>query len=337
MLSRIRSVPPDEMTLRTPQPLKAPLIRSAAGIIVLLTLLTFFARRWWIADLIANLRMQLVIVLMITLAVCVVRRQWKVAVLLLSVAAIHVTWLSSAFLARPSTATTGVHLRVMTVNVHTRNSRRKRIADELRNTGADVVAVLELNTALARHLADALATEYPWRITEPMSDSNFGIGLYSRYPLIQPRVFRIHDERIPSLSAAVAVGDRLIQVIATHPLPPMGRESFDLRNQHLQQLAVRISESHSDFDATVLLGDLNLTPWSPHFDDFEAVSGLHSTALGFGLAPTWYRFDSDVFGLVLDHCLVSDSVQCVDRRIGEDLGSDHRSVTVDLLLAAPGR
>lgn len=337
MFSRIPSTPSADESFNPPQRLKAPLIRSAAGVVTVLTILTFLARHWWFADLIANLRIQVMIVVAGVLTVCIVRRRWKVTLLLLPVAAIHIFWLSSAFLPFPPTTIAGPGFRVMTVNVHTRNSRRQRITEELRNSGADVVAVLELNASLATHLADALAVEYPWRITEPMSDSNFGIGLYSRYPLIRPRVFRINDERIPSLSAVVNVGDTLIQIIATHPLPPIGREYFDLRNQHLQKLAVRISESRSDFDATVLMGDLNLTPWSPHFDDFEAASGLRSTALGFGLAPTWYRFDSDAFGLVLDHCLVSDSLQCIDRRIGEDLGSDHRSVTVDLLIAAPGK
>ena len=40
----------------------------------------------------------------------------------------------------------------------------------------------------------------------------------------------------------------------------------------------------------VLLGDLNLTPWSPLFLELQSRSGLVRGISDFSLEPTWYRF-----------------------------------------------
>lgn len=81
----------------------------------------------------------------------------------------------------------------------------------------------------------------------------------------------------------------------------------------------------------IVLGDLNLTPWSPLFSDLEASTELTRAGRGYGLTPTWYaKVGTFAMGLVLDHCLISDELQCVSHRVGADTGSDHRAVIVGL-------
>ena len=81
----------------------------------------------------------------------------------------------------------------------------------------------------------------------------------------------------------------------------------------------------------IVLGDLNLTPWSPLFSDLEASTELTRARHGYGLAPTWYaKVGTFTMGLVLDHCLISDELECVSHRVGADIGSDHRAVIVGL-------
>jgi endonuclease/exonuclease/phosphatase (EEP) superfamily protein YafD len=112
----------------------------------------------------------------------------------------------------------------------------------------------------------------------------------------------------------------------------MTPQTFAHRNLHLQKLSekIRNEQQHPAPQPVIVVGDFNLTPWSPIFADFERSSGLHNAADGFGFTPTWYRFDGFPFGLVLDHVLVSGDMQCAAYDVGPDIRSDHRSVTVQL-------
>ncbi len=71
----------------------------------------------------------------------------------------------------------------------------------------------------------------------------------------------------------------------------------------------------------ILVGDLNLTPWSPHLATFEQASHLRRAVTGWNLTPTWYRFPAFPFGLVLDHALISEHLICNRHQVGSDMGS----------------
>jgi hypothetical protein len=73
--------------------------------------------------------------------------------------------------------------------------------------------------------------------------------------------------------------------------------------------------------AYILLGDLNVTPWSPHFRQL-----LQQTGLPAQVPP---------LRIPLDHCLVSPAFQVIERRVGPRLGSDHLPLIVTLATGRP--
>ena len=79
----------------------------------------------------------------------------------------------------------------------------------------------------------------------------------------------------------------------------------------------------------MVVGDLNCTPWSPHFRRLLRDAGLRDVARGRGLEPTWYP-TSLPLGIPIDHVLVSDEIGVANRELGSDLGSDHRPVRVEI-------
>jgi endonuclease/exonuclease/phosphatase (EEP) superfamily protein YafD len=82
----------------------------------------------------------------------------------------------------------------------------------------------------------------------------------------------------------------------------------------------------------VVLGDLNLTPWSATFHRFVREAGLSDNPRERGLVATWLsRFP--LFGLALDHVLAGHGVEIVQSRVGRDVGSDHFAVTAHLALS----
>ena len=79
----------------------------------------------------------------------------------------------------------------------------------------------------------------------------------------------------------------------------------------------------------MVVGDFNLTPWSPYFQKFIADSGLRDARTPRRFDHTWpVTFDNANIGLAIDHSFAHPSLPLVKRIIGPDLGSDHLPVTV---------
>ena len=112
----------------------------------------------------------------------------------------------------------------------------------------------------------------------------------------------------------------------------MGPSLFAKRNDHLNQMAARIERFRGSMPEVpvVLIGDLNLTPWSPLFADFLDRTKLSRGQVGANFTPTWYRGRTFAQGLVIDHVLLDERLTSISHRVGSRIGSDHRSVTVKL-------
>lgn len=302
-------------------------------LLTLTTVLGLLARYHWIADLCANLRTQHVIALTVLLLIVIFYQRWRWLALSVVLLLIHVPWYLSAIVGATETAQPA-ELTVMVINVLSSNQDFHSIEEQIAEKSPDVFAVLELRSPLGRALEKAFAPTYPHRITLPQDSGNFGIGLYSRHPLSNIERFALNVASIETIAATVTKDEKEHRIVATHPLPPIGAGGFEDRNEHLRQLAVRIDEFRTQHPEIpmIVLGDLNLTPWSPLFSDFESSSGLKRAGRGYGLTPTWYAsIEIFAMGLVLDHCLISDDLRCVSHDVGADIGSDHRAVIVGLM------
>ncbi len=308
------------------------LCQALSVVLIGVTVATGFARYHWWADLLANLRVQQVLVLVGVLMLFLISRQWKWCVVVGLMIAIHVPWFASAFPVRSKVQPNASDLRITLANVFTRNGRHDKIAADIVSRNPHVIVILELSSSLAQNLSDELGESHPHRILYPDDAGNFGIGLFSALAINESNLFDV-DESIGVKSIEAAIGG--YRIFATHPLPPMSPVGFAARNRHLRQLASRIGDHQRRFpkEPIVLVGDLNVTPWSPYFADFEEQSGLRRAIGGIDFVPTWYAFDWFPLGLVLDHAMISRGFRCVDHRVGAKIGSDHRSVTVDLVPA----
>ena len=302
--------------------------------VIVVTLTTLAARFFWVADLLANLRMQQVIAILVLGAILVLIKQFRYAGILGCCLIVHLAAMVPQIAAKPNRiAKNGEAVRVMTINALTSNLQHASVANEITEDSPDIVAVLELSSALESYLRDELSATYPYRVESSSDAGNFGIGLYSKRKLENVVRFRL-NENILSIQADCSG----MRIIATHPLPPMGKQGFRSRNEHIRQLADRVSQLRSETPSipVVVMGDFNLTPWSPHYRSFLNSSGLRRAKLGWGIAPTWYADGSSFpFGLVIDHIFISEELGCDNYRVGNDVGSDHRSVSVRLGTEAP--
>lgn len=304
-------------------------LRLFTILLVAATLVTLLAPYHWLPDLLANLRLQQVLALLVAQVMWVVHRQRCWAVMPLGCLAIHLLWFLPALNALDEPPLRAERLTITLANVLTQNRQHEKVIRDLLAHEPDVIIILELGAALTAKLNRCTQADYPHRILRPQDRGNFGIGLYSRHPIETSEVFTLNTS-VESIAATICAPDGRYQIVATHPVPPIGDTGYRLRNEHLRQLATMLHEEavHAPDLPRVLAGDLNLTPWSPHFAGFERLSGLQRAGKGLDFTPTWYRYPLFPFGLVLDHMLISPNLACVSHTIGPDIGSDHRSVTV---------
>lgn len=307
-----------------------PLI-GIAFVLSIATVMSSLADFHWVFDTAANLRMQGLVVIVFLLGASLMFRRWFVtmastALLLVNLSMMNLGSLEPMFTSQDS-------IRVVTTNVLAKNLNHDAIVDELRALDADVMVIIELTPSLARRLRQEFGATHPHRSFEDRSGDGFGIGMLSRLPIdsiekVQPRG--------NTLSLQALIGR--YRLIATHPLTPIGDRSFQHRNRQLTFLADYIRPSSARPQRTVLLGDFNLTPWNPIFTNLLEHAGLRRAAPRWDVKPTWYGTEGGIlrsplaflFGLKIDHVLVSDDLVCSSFEIGRDCGSDHRSVLVTL-------
>jgi endonuclease/exonuclease/phosphatase (EEP) superfamily protein YafD len=232
----------------------------------------------------------------------------------------------------PSARLSGSHgdaFRAILLNVNTHTGDPGRVIAFIEREQPDIVVLEEIDDEWVKSL-QTLFQSYAVRAIEPRSD-NFGIVLLSRKEAVSTEVVHYGQAKVPTIVATLRLDNRLLTLIATHPLPPAGPLYSALRDEQLDLIgrAVRAIEG-----PVLLLGDLNATPWSYHYRALLGESGLRNSSRGRGLYATWPTFAWPLL-IPLDHALHSEEIVILDKRVGPAVGSDHYPVIVDFAFRGP--
>lgn len=120
--------------------------------------------------------------------------------------------------------------------------------------------------------------------------------------------------------------DGSYRILGVHPAAPLTPEWAAERNAQLQDLTLYMKSSSLP---TLVMGDFNATPWSPHFTQMLEESALTDARIGFGFIPTWHAHQA-FFKLPIDHALVSDPWEVLDFYRTQSIASDHYPIVVKL-------
>lgn len=312
-----------------------PLVFPAAGVVIaavicLPTAMAALARWWWLADLAASFRVQLFwLSVMAGLALLAFRRFRPAAAVLL--AAAWNGWLiAPSYLPQQAPMSGNPATRLLCANVSLHNQDPERLLALIQEESPDIIVLAEATPRWVLAMAP-IRREYAWRLETPRDDA-FGMAVYSRLPLeLQEAAFSSPAGRgRPPVSITGAYGKHggEVHFVFLHPLPPVARRYAKARNQSLANAAGFLAQSS---DEKILVGDLNITPWSPAFQDTLRAAGLQDSRRGRGVQATWPA-GQPLLRIPIDHCLASPGITIRDRRIGPDIGSDHLPVIIDLEL-----
>jgi endonuclease/exonuclease/phosphatase (EEP) superfamily protein YafD len=298
------------------------------GALCLATVLALLAPLGWPFELFVHFRVQYAVAaLLLALWFVWRRRRWAVT-LSLALAAWHAWPGAERLLAAQATAScAGPAFTVVTANVEFSNEDHAAFLGWLDAHPADLLVVQEVTEAWAEALAPRAA--YPHYELLSREDP-YGIAVLSRWPLEHVEQVDLAGDGLPSFTGIVRVAGQPVRFLALHTHWPVMPELARARDVSLQAAAAL---ARSDAAPVVLLGDLNLTPDAPVFHRLLEESGLEDVMRGRGWNPTWLAGFWPL-ALRIDHVLASPALCVEQAEVGLDVGSDHRPVTVRLVLPA---
>jgi endonuclease/exonuclease/phosphatase (EEP) superfamily protein YafD len=275
-----------------------------------------------VAELFASARLPLIYLLILGSVIAGAIKAKRTTICLSTLTFLCVAPLAQFFTPRSTAAEPASNkLRVLEMNLWGgRNRSKEAIIDEIKLQNTDLICISEFTQSLLLTLKTALPV-YPYVIAEPKYG---GVALFSRLPMRDASIKYCADAERSRIVACVSKNEVSIREFCVHPRIPIRTQA--LRDKELQIIA---SEIQSSKEPVILIGDLNLTPFSYHFNRLLVDGNLIDSERGFGIQPTWSAF-MPLTLMPIDHCLTSANFSTTNRKLGHHIGSDHMPLVVDL-------
>jgi endonuclease/exonuclease/phosphatase (EEP) superfamily protein YafD len=213
-------------------------------------------------------------------------------------------------------------------NVLMENQQHDRLIAVIRKSRPDLILVVETDARWERAL-QPLRKIYP-HVVACAQANYYGMLLFSRFPLINPKIEYLVQEDIPSIHTSFELpsGDR-IWLHGLHPRPPEPIRDQDSTPRDAELVLVGRGIHRAGQRPTVVAGDLNDVAWSPTTELFLRLSGLLDPRVGRGFFNSFHA-DHWLIRYPLDHVFHSNDFQLVDLRRLEHIGSDHFPMLIRL-------
>lgn len=220
-----------------------------------------------------------------------------------------------------------IELRVAHANLLHSNPFPARAVHDALSCAADVIAFSEITVELHEHALDhPSAGDWPHRLHD-LQDGPRGIALWSKYPLADGGIERLHDCHAAMATIRTPSGSE-VRVLAVHPMAPVSRRKLRDWSPSLDRIGLALSVS--DLPG-VAIGDYNATHWHPPMRRLYR-TGLDNAQLRRGRIfastfPVGRRLRPFIG---LDHALVTADIAVHDVSLLNVTGSDHLGIVVDL-------
>lgn len=301
------------------------------GAAALATLMCLLAPWHWFAELFSHFRVYYVAALVPLAMLWAARRRWAHALAAAVLAVPHllqvVPYLSPYLVAPTMASEAAPAARIVAFNLYFRNLEPGRLLEYIERETPDVLVLSELTHDWAGQLA-AIHERYPHRVVRPRTGS-YGMGVYSRVPLADVEVSGLGAEHTANVMATLKLPGQDVDLYALHLRAPFSADRAARRNRQLDAIARRITDPAREARPVLVVGDLNLTPFSPHFDALLAATGLRDARRRHGLHFTWPAAWAPLW-IPIDHCLAGGGIGVQAVRRGPDLGSDHYPLEIDV-------
>lgn len=218
--------------------------------------------------------------------------------------------------------------KLLISNVLMENTQHDRLIEVIRACDPDIVLAVEIDRKWERAL-EPLCEAYP-HVVRQAQENYYGLILFSRLPLVDPKVTFLIQDDIPSVHTGVRLpnGD-LFFLHGLHPRPPEPIRDQDATPRDAELVVVGRTIGEDSDRPTVVAGDLNDVAWSPSSALFLRLSGLLDPRIGRGFYNS-FNAKNPLFRYPLDHVFHSNHFRLVDLRRLPKVGSDHFPMFIEL-------
>lgn len=220
-------------------------------------------------------------------------------------------------------------ITVLMTNVRMENEHHDRVLETILREDPDVVLAVETDARWDQALSP-LAERYPHCVRHPR-ENWYGMVLYSKLELIDPKIEFLVQEDIPSIHTRIKLRSGVeVMMHGLHPRPPepIRDQPSSPRDAELVIVGRAIAEEQ-EHAPTIVAGDLNDVAWSPTSELFVRISRLLDPRAGRGFFNT-YNANNPLFRYPLDHVFHSNHFKLVRIQRLNHVGSDHFPILIEL-------
>lgn len=274
-----------------------------------------------------NFRLQYATGSVLLLGLVLLLRRWRLALCVALLGGLH-GW--AVFqVTVPNSAHQGEKdFSVATFNASAWSRNRSRLQRFLQNQNSDVVFVTEMTPRL-ESTVEGYREQYPYILVES-SWNGFGFALMSRFEIKAYEVKRFNNAGVPFLKTTLQLPATELDLVGVHLYSPIKKHMVEIRNRQLEELAALLSQTSRP---TVLMGDLNVSPYSGHYRRLLNKTDLSDKAGNWNFARTWPSW-SRIWRIRIDHCLSQGGLTLVSRYSGRRFSSDHLPLFCDYRIGA---
>lgn len=212
---------------------------------------------------------------------------------------------------------------VMVANVQKSHEVADPFLELVAEVDPDLLLVMETDAWWDQALAP-LADDFAHRAQSIPEDAAFGMHVFSRLPLVEPRFADLFGSGTPTLETGVALGNgETVRFFGLHPRPPLAwSQPTTMRDAHMLATALALREGE---EPAIVAGDFNAVPWERITRRAMRIGELLDPRVGRGWHPT-FSANSWLMTWPLDHVLAQDGFALETFSVLPDFGSDHHSV-----------
>ena len=235
----------------------------------LATAMALFARRHWLLETAVHFRLQYLVALLLAAIILLLRNRRPAALLALLLALPNLLPLLPYYTPHAAADSSEETYRVLMMNVLYENESFADVLDLIDKSDADFVVLVEMSEAWDTAVLPQMRS-YP-HVRVAHTDWRYKTYLFSRHSFADNVETTIGSHSRPAVTAIFDLNGQSFRLVGAHPTSPSRPWRIRSRNHELQLLAEDIAAAS---EPTMLVGDLNITPFSPHFDDLMKNAGL---------------------------------------------------------------
>lgn len=327
---------------RLPRP-RSPRVKLASTIVAVVVAFATFApmfrsRQWWIRIFdFPRIQVAVLAVVGLGLATWCCRLEDLASLAIAGLLAFCVVWQSALMLPYTPLWRRQVHdarsndesrrVTLLLANVLMTNRNADQFQQIVEESDPDIVLAVEADHWWLDQLKP-LARLLPYTVFCPL-ENTYGMLLFSRLELIEPKVGFVVEEDVPSIHTLCRLrSGQEIELRFLHPRPPYPSEASESAPRDAELLIVGAEVKKSQLPR-IVAGDLNDVAWSRTTKVFQKISGLLDPRVGRGFFNTFHA-TIPLLRFSLDHVFHSNEFRLCELRVLPNFGSDHFPVLISL-------